>query len=53
MRAEVIALLDSAVTEAELRKDQKRLLEEIRRTRFVPKMKVPESHMLLREDRRR
>jgi hypothetical protein len=53
IRAEVIALLDSAVTEAELRKDQGRILEEIRRTRFTPKVKVPESHVLLREDRDR
>lgn len=51
--AEVIDLLNQAVSEAEMRKNQSSILARIRRNRFRPKKGVPLSQDLLREDRDR
>ncbi len=53
LSAEVIALLDKAVTDKEMRLGQEKVLSAIRRRRFAPPAGSPESLDLLREDRNR
>ena len=53
LSAEVIALLDAAVRDRAVRSDQARLLAGIRRRRFRPPRRAPDSTALLREDRAR
>jgi plasmid stability protein len=51
--AEVVELLDHAVTERRGRSRMKRLLAEMRRNRFRPPAGAPTAEELLREDRDR
>jgi len=53
LSAEVVALLDGAVRDQEMRRGQRRLLTEIRRRRFKPPEGAPGTLELLREDRNR
>jgi len=53
LSAQVIALLDEAVVDQELRSGRKKVLARIRRHRFQPVGDVPASEILIREDRER
>ena len=53
LSAEVVALLDGAVRDREMRRRHKRLLAEIRRQRFKAPEGAPGTLALLREDRDR
>ena len=53
LSAEVITLLDRALSGEERRLQTAAILEEIRRTRFVPPPGVPDAVDLIREDRQR
>ena len=53
LSAQVISLLEQALTNEERQQQQARLLAGIRRRRFVPPAGSPDSVVLLREDRGR
>jgi hypothetical protein len=53
MSAQVILLLSSALENEEQHKQQKKILDKIRRRRFTPPAKGANSLQLLREDRDR
>ena len=53
LSAEVITLLEHALSDEERRQQQAKLLAGIRRRRFVPPPGSPDSVTLLREDRGR
>lgn len=53
LSAQVILLLDRAVTDEMKRQEQATILESVRRRRFTPPPDAPEPLELLREDRAR
>lgn len=53
LSAEVVTLLRQAVTERQRRMNQEQVVERMRRRRYIPRPDMPDSIMLLREDRQR
>ncbi len=53
LSAEVVMLLRRAVDGQQRRANQQIIIEKMRRRRFVPQTNMPDSVMLLREDRER
>jgi antitoxin FitA len=53
LSAEVVMLLRRAVDGQQRRANQQHIIETMRRRRFVPRTGMPDSVMLLREDRER
>ena len=53
LSAQVIVMLDRALTEERQRSEQIQILAEVRRRRFIPPADAPDSVELLRQDRER
>lgn len=53
LSAQVILMLDRALTEERQRTEQTQILAEVRRRRFIPPADAPDSVKLLRQDRER
>ena len=53
LSAEVVALLDTAVVDKEIRQGQEKVLSAIKRRRFTPPKDAPSSLDMLRGDRSR